>query len=150
MIIRKAQTKDLKDILSLVKELAVFEKEPKAVTATIKDYEKYFKQGLFDCIVAENNHKIVGIALYYDTFSTWKGKMLYLEDLIVTESYRGQGIGTQLLDSFLAEAQKKEAILVKWQVLDWNTEAIDFYNKKGATIEKGWWNVKFLLNTGKY
>ena len=138
--LRKAEEKDLSAIRNLVIELAIFEKEPDAVTATLGDYQELYRAGTFECIVAEKEGIIIGIALYYDAFSTWKGKMLYLDDLIVTQSYRGQGIGKLLLNAFLTKA--KGAILAKWQVLDWNEGAVQFYESMGATIEKGWWNVK--------
>ncbi len=140
--LRKAEENDLTAIRNLVIELAIFEQEPDAVTASIADYQALFRSGSFACIVAEKEGVIIGIALYYDAFSTWKGKMLYLDDLIVTESYRGQGIGKLLLNAFLAKAKEKEAVLAKWQVLDWNEGAVKFYESIGATIEKDWWNVK--------
>ncbi len=144
--IRDAKFGDLMSIRNLVVELAVFEKAPKAVTATLEDYQRLFRAKLFQCIVAEENDKIIGIALFYDTFSTWKGHMMYLEDLVVTEKYRNKGIGGQLFDAFLAKSKEKGAVLAKWQVLDWNENAIGFYDKKGAKVEKGWWNVKIWLN----
>ncbi len=146
IIIRDAQLADMKSVRSLVKELAVFEKAPKAVTATLGDYQRLFREELFQCLVAQENDEIIGIALFYDTFSTWKGHMMYLEDLVVTEKYRNKGVGGQLFDAFLAKSKEKGAILAKWQVLDWNENAIQFYEKKGAEVEKGWWNVKFGLN----
>jgi len=143
--IRDAQLDDLESIRNLVVELAIFEKAPDAVTATLEDYQRLFMDGLFQCLVAEENARMVGIALYYDTFSTWKGRMMYLEDLVVTEKYRSKGVGGQLLDAFLAKSKEKGAVLAKWQVLDWNENAIRFYEKRGAEVEKGWWNVKFWL-----
>ncbi len=143
--VRKAKREDLGTILKLVVELAVFEKEPEAVTATIGDYEKAWDSGLIDCIVATDDEKIVGTALFYDTFSTWKGKMLYLEDFVVNENYRSKGIGKMIYDRLFAEAEERGSILVKWQVLDWNEGAVRFYEREGATIEKEWWNVKKYL-----
>ncbi|HHB78367.1 MAG TPA: GNAT family N-acetyltransferase [Saprospiraceae bacterium] len=144
-IIRKAQYVDLESIREMVVELAIFEREPDAVTATLADYQKLFKEGLFDCIVAEIDNRIIGIALYYDTFSTWKGKMMYLEDIVVHQTYRNQGIGSLLFEAFIKEAKENGAVLAKWQVLDWNKDAIKFYENKKAYVEKGWWNVKFNL-----
>ncbi len=141
--IRDAHFDDLKSIRSLVVELAVFERAPKAVTATLEDYQRLFKEELFQCLVAVENDEIIGIALFYDTFSTWKGKMMYLEDLVVSEKYRNQGVGGQLLDAFLAKSKEKGAVLAKWQVLDWNENAINFYKKRHAELEKGWYNVKY-------
>lgn len=143
--IRKAIREDLGAILELVVELAVFEKEPEAVTATLDDYHKAWDSGLIDCIVATDNGKVIGTALFYDTFSTWKGKMLYLEDFVVNEAYRGKGIGKMIYDRLFAEAEERKSILVKWQVIDWNEGAVRFYERHGATIEKEWWNVKKYL-----
>ncbi len=145
--IRKAEAKDLGTILGFVHQLALYEKEPESVTTNLNEYEKCFQAGIFEAIIAEIDSKAVGMALFYDTFSTWKGKMIYLEDFIVLEAYRRMGIGEKLFDTFLEIALKKDAKLVKWQVLDWNTPAIDFYLKKKATIEKNWWNGKIIFNS---
>jgi len=144
--IRDAQYEDLQSIRNLVVELSIFEKAPNAVTATLEDYQGLFREQLFQCIVAIENEEIIGIALYYDAFSTWKGRMMYLDDLVVTEKHRNKGVGKQLLEAFIQKSKEKGAILAKWQVLDWNESAIKFYEKKGAEVEKGWWNVKFWLN----
>ncbi len=146
MTIRKATIEDIPAVHQLVVELAIFEKEPQAVTASISDYEEQFARGLFEIIVAEIENEIVGMMLYYDTFSTWKGKMLYLEDFVVNDKYRSQGIGSKLYDAFIAEAKNRECTMVKWQVIDWNEGAVKFYERKGATIEKQWWNVKKFLS----
>ncbi len=145
-IIRKAQISDLKDIYSLVKELAVYENEPDAVTATLEDYKSDFKNGVFESQVAQFDGKIVGMIIYYMTYSTWKGKMLYLEDFVVNQQYRNLGIGQYLFDAFLQEGHAKGARLVKWQVLDWNQPALAFYEKNKAIIEKNWWNGKLILS----
>ena len=143
--IRKASKSDLAAILDLVIELAIFEKEPDAVTATISDYEESFDQGVFEAHVAEYEGKIIGTALYYMTYSTWKGKMLYLEDLVITQSFRRKGIGQLLFNAVLKETKAKRAKLLKWQVLDWNQPAIDFYEKNKAIIEKDWFNGKIFV-----
>ncbi len=143
--IRPATPADMEAVWLLVKELAVFEKAPEEVVTTPDTYRQWYAEGVFDCLVAELDGNIVGIALYYSAFSTWKGKMLYLDDLIVTKKHRGKGIGTQLLTHFIHTARLKGANIVKWQVLDWNKEAITFYEKMGAIIEKDWWNVKFFV-----
>ena len=142
--IRKANKEDLEGIYDLVVELAVYEKEPDAVTATMADYEQCFEEQVFEALVAEHEGKIVGTAIYYMTYSTWKGKMLYLEDLVITQSYRRKGIGQDLFDAVLEEAKAKAAKLLKWQVLDWNQPAIDFYIKNKATIEEDWLNGKIF------
>ena len=143
--IRFAKRTDIQAIRELVMELAIFEKAPEAVTATDKDYEMAFDSGLIGMLVAEVDNSIVGMTLYYDTFSTWKGKMLYLEDFVVKESYRSQGIGDLLFDATLVEAKKRKCLLMKWQVLDWNTGAVKFYKRKQAEIETEWWNGKIVF-----
>lgn len=144
--IRNGTQKDLSGALFLVKELAEFEKEPDAVTADLKTYEKLYSEGLFNFAVAFVNTEIVGVAIYYDSFSTWKGKMYYLEDLIVTAKFRNQGIGQHLFDHFILDAKKRGAKLVKWQVLQWNSNAIRFYLRNKAKIQKGWHNGLLYFN----
>lgn len=144
-IIRSADENDAESILVLVRELALYENAADQVTATVHDYESSLKKGKIFCKIAEVDHKIVGIALYYETFSTWRGLMYYLEDFIVSEKYRGLGIGKMLMEAFINEAESANAVLVKWQVIDWNEPAIKFYEKMGATIEKEWWNVKMFV-----
>jgi predicted N-acetyltransferase YhbS len=143
--IRKGQARDIPAIYELVKELAIYEKEPEAVTATIDDYHKLFNSKLYSFLVAEAENEIVGTAIFYDTFSTWKGKMLYLEDFVVRQSKRKSGIGQRIWDQLIVEAEERKCKLIKWQVLDWNTPAILFYEKNKAIIEKEWWNGKIIL-----
>ena len=145
MIIRKATKDDLEGVYKLVVELAVFEEEPNAVKSTIEDYQKAFEENLISIHVAENEGNIVGMALYYMTFSTWRGHMLYLEDFYVTDKYRSSGVGQKLFDAFLNEAKSRGCKMVKWEVLDWNTKAIKFYERNGATIEKNWWDGKIIF-----
>jgi GNAT superfamily N-acetyltransferase len=95
--------------------------------------------------VAELNDEILGMALYYMTFSTWRGSMLYLEDFYVSENYRSAGIGQLLFDAYINEAKERGCKMVKWEVLDWNTEAIKFYERNGAVIEKQWWKGKIIF-----
>jgi len=142
--LRKAKKQDLQATLDLVKELALYEKAPQEVTVTLADYEADFENNTFDVILAEQENEIAGIAFYYMAYSTWKGKMLYLEDFVVKEELRGQGIGKLLFKAFLEEAQNLGASLAKWQVLDWNEPAINFYEKYNSTIEKEWYNGKIL------
>ena len=142
---RKGTAKDLAAIYQLVYELAVYEKEPDALTASLEDYHRDFAAGYFETEVAEADGQVVGMVLYYDTYSTWKGRMMYLEDFVVAEKMRGQGVGQLLFDRFLDIAQERAARMVKWQVLDWNTPAIRFYEKNKAIIEKGWWNGKIFF-----
>ena len=143
--IRKSESSDLPAILSLVKELAVYENAGDQVLATLEDYENAFNENIFESQVAEINGQVVGMTLYYMTYSTWRGKMLYLEDFVISESYRNKGIGQLLFDSFLAEARLKKVAMVKWQVLDWNDPAVAFYKKNKAIFDKGWWNVKIFF-----
>ena len=145
--IRKARIEDLKAIHQLVYELALYEKAPEEMTATLLDYENDFKNGWFDVLIAENEGDIVGIALFYTTYSTWKGRMIYLEDFIVKEKLRKKGIGQSLFEALVAEAKILGAKLIKWQVLDWNQPAIKFYLKNKAIIEKEWWNGKIFLES---
>lgn len=142
---RKGVVADLPTILDLVTELAVFEKEPDAVTATLADYRGAFESELIYFSVAEANEQIIGFALYYMTFSTWKGRMLYLEDFYVKPQFRSAGVGESLFSTFLAEAKSRDCVLTKWQVLDWNTGAQKFYLKHGADLEKNWWNGKLFV-----
>lgn len=138
--IRKAKPTDLQHILDLIVELAIFEKEPNAVEVTV---DELMSSGFgvhpdFTCFVAEINTKIVGIALVYTRFSTWKGRVLHLEDLIVSEAMRGQGIGSALLDQVVRFADELKVKRISWEVLDWNTPAIEFYEAKGADVKRDW------------
>ncbi len=144
-IIQKASEEHLEEILSLVKQHAIFEREPHAVTATIDDYQKAFREGLIDIHIALIDNKVIGIALYYMNFSTWRGHMLYLEELFVTEGYRSLGIGQLLFDAFVLEAKEKNCKLVLWEVAGWNDKAIKFYKKNGATIENQWRDCKIVF-----
>ena len=146
MIIRKAVSEDLPSIYKLVVELAIYEKEPDAVTATLLDYQQDFANGVFQCIVAEEAGDIAGIAIFFMNYSTWKGKMMYLEDFVVKQEQRKNGVGQLLFDAFLAEAKTQGCRLVKWQVLDWNEPALNFYKKNDAIIETNWWTGKLFLN----
>ena len=138
--IRKAVKIDAEVILALIHELAVFEKEPEAVIVTKTQIEQdgFGDRPLFECIVAEVAEKVVGMALFYPRYSTWKGPTFHLEDLIVTESMKGKGIGTKLYKAFLSHADSLGVDRVEWVVLDWNTTAIQFYEKSGAKVLSDW------------
>jgi GNAT superfamily N-acetyltransferase len=141
-ILRIAEPKDVPQIMDLVRELAVFENAPEEVTNT---EERMLKEGFgtnpaFGCILAEKDQKIVGMSLYYFRYSTWKGKRLYLEDLIVTETERGTGLGKLLFDETIKKAKLEECSGMMWQVLDWNKPAIDFYKKYNARFDEEWLN----------
>lgn len=140
MIIRKGTKNDMKAVLELIQELATFEKEPNAVVVTISDLERdgFGEKPLFYTFVSEMNEKIVGMALYYYRYSTWKGRTIHLEDLIVKEQMRGSGLGFALYSEIMAQGKKDNVRRVEWNVLDWNTPAIDFYKKSGARVLDDW------------
>ena len=139
-IIRKGEKKDMPSVLKLINELAIFEKEPKAVEVSITDLENhgFGTNPLFKTFVAEINKEIVGMALFYPRYSTWKGPTIHLEDLIVAKEIRGLNIGTALYKKVLTYAYKKNVRRVEWVVLDWNTPAINFYEKSGAIVLRDW------------
>jgi GNAT superfamily N-acetyltransferase len=141
--LRVAVKEDCIRLLELVNELALYEKAPDEVTVTLQEFEEagFGEKPVWRAFVAQVDGLIVGFALYYIRFSTWKGCRMYLEDFIVTEPMRGKGIGKLLFEKVLAEAKEKEYSGVVWQVLDWNQPAIDFYNKYSAKLEAGWLNA---------
>lgn len=143
--IRPATEADISAIHALMYELAVYEKEPEAVYTTPAEYLEDFRKGLFESHVAEVHGKVVGMTLFYMAYSSWRGKMLYLDDFVVTESHRRDGIGQKLFDAFVEEGRKRGCRLVKWQVLDWNEPALEFYRKNNVIIETNWWNGKILF-----
>lgn len=138
--IRKGKKTDMPQVLSLIKELAAFEKEPDAVIVTVDDLirDGFKKNPIFKIYVADIGGEIVGIAFIYARYSTWKGKTIHLEDLIVKKEKRGLGIGKALYTKVLQYAYKKKVKRVEWVVLDWNTTAINFYKSTGATILTNW------------
>lgn len=140
LIIRSGERHDMSSVLKLIKELAVFEKEPNAVKVTVDDLiENGFKDNpAFFTFVAELDGVIVGMALFYKRFSTWVGSSIHLEDLIVTEKFRGKGIGKVLYDKVLEFALQKGVKRVEWEVLDWNKPAINFYKSTGAIMLENW------------
>ncbi|WP_029034488.1 GNAT family N-acetyltransferase [Salinimicrobium terrae] len=142
--IRDARKEDMPAVLELIKELAVFEKEPDAVITTVETLEKegFGTNPLFHVFVAEVEGQIEGMALVYYRFSTWKGRTLHLEDLIVREKKRGTGLGNALYKKVIAYAKEQGLKRVEWVVLDWNQHAIDFYERSGATILKDWYTVQ--------
>jgi GNAT superfamily N-acetyltransferase len=147
--IRKAKEEDMDAVHSLVSELAAFEK---AADKVITNPEVYRQDGFgekpcFEVLVAEDeNGEILGMALYFMVYSTWKGKMLFLDDLVVREAHRSKGIGKMLMDALNLECKERGIALMRWQVLDWNTSAIRFYEKLGAVISKEWYNCTLYLN----
>ncbi|MDH7447503.1 GNAT family N-acetyltransferase [Aquimarina sp. 2201CG14-23] len=139
-LIRDAVANDMPQVLSLIEELAIFENEPDAVEVTTEELVKngFGERPLFHCFVAETKEEIVGIALVYFRFSTWKGRTVHLEDLIVRESMRGTGIGMALYKRVMQYGKEKGVKRVEWNVLDWNKPAVDFYLRSGAKILEGW------------
>ncbi|NQY07378.1 MAG: GNAT family N-acetyltransferase [Flavobacteriaceae bacterium] len=142
MIIRKAENKDFNSVLRLIKELAEFEKEPDAVVVTEDELIRDYVASCFDCLIAELDGEILGMAVFYHRYSTWKGKTIHLEDLIVTQKSRNKGVGKALLDEIIKTAKAEKVRRLEWCVLDWNTNAIEFYKKKGGTILKDWYLVQ--------
>jgi GNAT superfamily N-acetyltransferase len=144
MIVRKAIKEDMPQVLELIKELAVFEKEPNAVEVTVTELEQagFSETPHFTCFVAEVNQVIVGMALVYFRFSTWVGNTIHLEDLIVTETMRGKGVGMALYKHVMEYAKAQNVKRVNWMVLGWNKEAIKFYEATGAAVMDEWWQVE--------
>lgn len=129
-------------MLELVHELAVFERAASEVTVTLAEFEEsgFGEHPVYWALVAELNGVIVGFALYYIRYSTWKGPRMYLEDLLVTEEHRGKKIGSMLFDALIREAREKKFRGIAWQVLNWNEPAISFYKKYGASFGSEWIN----------
>lgn len=148
MIIRKGTISDMPACLDLIKELAVFEKQPHAVEVTIEDLAQdgFSENPLFYTFVAIIENEIVGMALYYYRYSTWKGKTIHLEDLIVKANHRGAGCGFALYSAVIAQGKKEKVRRIEWNVLDWNTPAIAFYEKTGAKILNDWQVVQLDEN----
>jgi GNAT superfamily N-acetyltransferase len=140
--LRKAKESDLAKVLELIKELAIYEKAPNEVTVTIEDLKRdgFGKNPVFEIILAENNNDILGMAFYFYSYSTWKGKCIYLEDIIVKEAFRGRKIGKLLFEAVIMKCKEVGAKRMQWQVLDWNTPAIDFYKKYNASLDQTWVN----------
>ena len=138
--IRNAAPEDMPQVLDLIRELAVFEKEPDAVEIAISDLQNdgFGEQPAFHCFVAEVESRVEGIALVYNRYSTWKGKVLHLEDLIVSQKMRGSGMGSALLDEVVLYGNRLGVKRICWDVLDWNEPAIQFYEKKGADVKRDW------------
>ena len=146
VIIRKGREKDLEDVLRLVKQLALFEKAPEEVVVTADEYKKDFTEKVFDFLVAEQNEKILGIALFFTKYSTWKGKCIYLDDIVVDEQFRSKGIGHQLFTALIAHCKEQKVRKLDWQVLNWNEHAIRFYKKFDAVFDDEWLNGKITFD----
>ncbi|MBL7861334.1 MAG: GNAT family N-acetyltransferase [Cyclobacteriaceae bacterium] len=140
--IRIGVKSDLPRVLELIKELAEYEKAPQEVTNTLAlmEVDGFGAHPIYGFYVAEEEGTILGISLYYYRYSTWKGKRLYLEDIVVTQSHRGRGIGKMLFDQTMKKALEENCTGMMWQVLDWNTPAIEFYKRYGARLDSEWVN----------
>lgn len=142
--IRDARPEDMPSVLELINELAVFEKEPEAVIISAEDLirDGFGRQPAFKCFVAEMEGKIEGMALCYFRYSTWKGKTVHLEDLVVRENQRQKGLGKALYTKVIQYAKDQGVKRTEWVVLDWNTPARDFYSRSGATVFEDWCTVQ--------
>ena len=138
--IRDAKASDMEQVRWLIQELATFEKEANAVEVTVEDLirDGFGEKPLFHCFVAEADGALVGMALIYPRYSTWKGPVIHLEDLIVTEEMRGKGLGNDLLKEVVRYGARLGVKRISWEVLDWNEPAIKFYEKKGARVMRDW------------
>mgnify|MGYP000179805164 CR=1 FL=1 len=139
-IVRSGQKEDMQSVLDLITELAVFEKEPNAVEITVEDLlrDGFSENPQFKIFVAEQENSIIGIALFYERYSTWKGKTIHLEDLIVTKEKQKIGAGKALYTAVLKYAYDNNYNRVAWEVIDWNTNAVEFYKSTGATYLNDW------------
>jgi GNAT superfamily N-acetyltransferase len=142
VVIRKGREEDVSYVLALVRELAEFEKAPEEVEVTEEEMKRFgfSHERVFEFFVAEKQGVIVGAAIYYFKYSTWKGKCLFLEDLIITERERCKGYGSLLMKKVIGEAKRNGLRRVEWQVLNWNTPAIEFYRQFNASIDSEWLN----------
>lgn len=145
--IRKSTEKDMETVHQLIMELAVYENAGDQMINTVAQLieDGFGSKKIFDCIVAEVNSDVVGFALYYTSYSTWKGRSLYLEDFLVTERLRGKGIGKLLFDEVFKIAKNGGYGRFEWQVLDWNKPAINFYEKYNAILDPEWLNGKIIF-----
>lgn len=153
VLIRKAMAEDCEAMMDLIRELAAFEQEPNAVTVSLSDFRDagFGEHPVWKAFIAvseagiEKRSKIVGLALYYIRYSTWKGRMLYLEDIIVQQAFRGKGIGSLLFNQLLAVSKEENFAGLAWQVLDWNESAISFYKKtRGIELDNSWINARLM------
>lgn len=147
VIIRKATRSDVKSLLDLVQELAIYEHCPDEVAVSVGEMKEagFGENKTFDAFVAEVDETIIGMAIFYTGYSTWKGKTLYLEDFLVTKNWRRKGIGKKLFDRVIEEARSRKVRRMDWQVLDWNEPAINFYKKYECLLDGEWINgrIKF-------
>lgn len=145
--IRPAAAVDMVAVHALIHELATYEKAPEEHSCTIEQLvtDGFSENPAFECWVAEIDHKVVGMMLFYVKYSTWKGKCIYLDDIIVTENARGKGVGSMLLKQLMRIARDRKMHRLEWQVLDWNEPAIRFYEKFGVDFDPGWVNCRLTF-----
>lgn len=145
IMIREATYDDLPALLDLIIELATYEKAPDAVIVDLPTFQQYFRENRFSALVAVDGDKLVAMALYYEAYATWKGKIVYLDDMVVTQAYRRQGIGKKLFDAMIRKTRELGCKQMRWHVLDWNHPAINFYKKYKAHLDPEWIMGKFEL-----
>ena len=147
ILIRRAVRSDCSRLMELIHELAVYEKAPDEVTVTLSHFEEsgFGSNPVWWGFVAEVEGLVVGMALYYVRYSTWKGQRMYLEDILVTEKMRGKKIGSLLFDALIDEAKHKNFTGINWQVLEWNEPAIHFYKKYNANFDAEWVNCSIVF-----
>lgn len=148
IITRNARREDCPRLLDLIHELAEYERAPEAVTVSLQHFEEsgFGENPIWYALVAEEiADGVIGFALWYIRYSTWKGQRMYLEDLLVTEAWRGKGVGTALMDALITEARNRGFSGILWQVLDWNEPAINFYKRYNASFDPEWVNVSIEL-----
>ena len=147
ILIRKATRTDCARMMELIQELAVYEKAPDEVTVSLSHFEEsgFGANPVWWAFVAEVQGVVIGMALYYVRYSTWKGQRMYLEDILVTEEMRGKKIGTLLFDALIKEAKEKGFNGMNWQVLEWNEPAINFYKKYNANFDPEWVNCSIVF-----
>ena len=143
--IRKATEDDVIEIYNLVCELAAYEKARDQVKINEEQYLEDFRKGLYEAFVLVLDDQVIGTTIYYYTYSTWRGKMIYLEDFIISEPYRNKGYGKELFLHFIEYCRSEDANIVRWQVLDWNEPAIRFYKKFPVQFDPEWLTVKWIL-----
>ena len=147
IIIRDAREADMKAVLGLIIELAIYEKEPDAVINTEENLIKdtFGEDSMINCTVAEVDGKVIGFYITYVSYSTWNGRCLYLEDLFIKPEFRRRGIGQMLFDNLITQAKEMKVKRLDWQVINWNDPAIKFYEKIGAFIDKDWYNGRLFF-----
>ena len=149
-IVRTGKKEDSVQVFELIKELAVFEKAPNEVENDLATFTEdvFGKNAVAEFLVAQHSEgEIVGTSIFFTSYSTWKGRCLYLEDLIVSEQHRGKGLGKKLLEATARIAARRGVKRMQWQVLDWNSAAIEFYKRMGATLAPEWVNCKLEEDT---